>query len=173
MDRLMNALKLQSAAQDATGAEPRFATVSSIDPAAMTARVLLQPEGVLTGWLPILSPWVGDGWGFCAPPAPGDQVLVVPQEGDAASGAILAATWSAAARPPERVAVGEIWLRHRTGTSLRLSNDGTVRVVGDLHVDGEVYDRRGPLSRLRDRYNAHTHIDSHGGTTSGPTEQDG
>ena len=51
MDRLMNAMKLQSAAQDATGAQPRFAVVSSIDPKTMTARVLLQPEQVLTGWI--------------------------------------------------------------------------------------------------------------------------
>ena len=172
MDRLMNAMKLQSAAQDATGAQPRFAVVSSIDPKTMTARVLLQPEQVLTGWLPVLSPWVGDGWVLCAPPSPGDQVLIIPQEGEAASGAVLAASWSSAANPPEPVAVGEIWLRHRTGTSLRLSNDGTVRVVGDLHVEGEVHDRHGPLSRLRDRYNAHTHLDSRGGRTGGPTEQD-
>lgn len=171
MDRLMNALKLQSAAQDATGAQPRFATVSSVDPQAMAARVLLQPEAVLSGWLPVLSPWVGDGWGLCAPPAPGDQVLVIPQEGDASAGCILAASWSSSAKPPG-TPVGELWLRHRTGTSLRLANDGTVRIKGDLHVDGDVHDRVGPLSRLRDRYNAHTHIDSRGGRTTGPTETD-
>ena len=90
MDRLMNAMKLQSAAQQASSAQPRFAIVSSVDPKAMAARVLLQPEQVLTGWLPVLSPWVGDGWGLCAPPAPGDQVLIIPQEGEAASGAVLA-----------------------------------------------------------------------------------
>ncbi len=172
MDRLMNAMKLQSAAQQASSAQPRFAIVSSVDSETMVARVLLQPEQVLTGWLPILSPWVGDGWGLCAPPAPGDQVLIIPQEGEAASGAVLAMSWSSAARPPERVAVGELWLRHRTGTSIRLSNDGTVRVVGDLHVEGEVHDRHGPLSRLRNRYNAHTHLDSRGGRTSTPAEQD-
>lgn len=171
MDRLMNALKLQSAAQDATVAQPRFATVSSVDPKVMAARVLLQPEAVLSGWLPVLSPWVGDGWGLCAPPAPGDQVLVIPQEGDASAGAILAASWSSSAKPPD-TPVGELWLRHRTGTSLRLANDGTVRIKGDLHVDGDVHDRIGPLSRLRDRYNDHTHIDSRGGRTTGPIQAD-
>ena len=67
MDQLLNALKAQSAAQDATAGQPRFGVVSSVDPATGTARVQLQPEGVLTGWLPVLSPWVGAGWGIEPP----------------------------------------------------------------------------------------------------------
>ena len=48
---------------------PRFGTVSSVDPGTATARVTLQPEGVLSGWLPLLTPWgrkrMGD---WCARP---------------------------------------------------------------------------------------------------------
>lgn len=171
MDRLLNALKLQSAAQDAAQGQPRFGVVASVDPKAGTARVTLQPEGVLTGWLPVLSPWVGAGWGLSCPPSPGDQVLVLPQEGDAEHGAVLARSWSAEAPPPE-TPVGELWLTHRSGTTLRLCNDGTVRIKGDLFVEGDVHDRVGPLSRLRDRYNAHTHPDSRGGRTGRPDVQD-
>ena len=156
MDRLMNALKGQSAAQDQSTGAPRFGLVTSVDPATATARVTLQPEGVLTGWLPILTPWAGNGWGLVCPPSPGDQVLVIPQEGDAEHGLILAASWSDKTAPPPAPS-GEFWLLHRSGSFLKLQNDGTIQVKGDLHVSGDVYDSHGPLRALRNHYNAHTH----------------
>ena len=63
MDRFLNTLKAHAAALDRAQGQSRFAIVSSVDPSAYAARVLLQPEAVLSGWLPILSPWVGSGWG--------------------------------------------------------------------------------------------------------------
>lgn len=156
MDSLLNALKAQSAAQDQAGGAPRFGIVSSVNTANATARVTLQPEGVLTGWLPLLSPWAGNGWGLVCPPSPGDQVLVLPQEGDAEHGLVAAVSWSAQTTPPAAPA-GEFWLVHRSGSFLKLQNDGTIQVNGDLHVRGDVYDTHGPLSALRDHYNAHIH----------------
>jgi hypothetical protein len=47
-----------------------------------------------------------------------------------------------------------------------------VSVRGDLHVDGDVFDRVGSLDRLRSRYNAHRHRDSRGGVTSAAEPQD-
>ncbi len=166
MDRFLNAMKGQAQALDRTQGQARFALVTSVDPQRYAARVRLQPEGVLTGWLPILTQWVGAGWGMVCPPRPGDQVLVIAQEGDAENGVIVGASFSDAARAPV-AAPGELWLVHGSGSFLKLSNDGTVRVGGDLHVDGDVYDRVGPLSRLRVRYNAHTHTGL-GATTSLP-----
>src|SRR4051794_35105765 len=88
MDRLLNAMKQQSSSLDQGQGQPRFGIVSSFDPAAYTVRVLLQPENVLSGWLPVLSQWVGAGWGLVAPPSPGDQVIVLTQEGDAEHGLV-------------------------------------------------------------------------------------
>lgn len=171
MERLLNAIKAHAAAQDASSGQPRFGSVTSVDPAAGTARVRLQPDGVLTGWLPVLSPWVGAGWGMSCPPSPGDQVLVVPQEGDAEHGAVVARAWSAGAAVPA-TPVGELWLTHRSGSFVRLLNDGTVAVKGDLHVDGEVFDRHGSLDRLRQHYNQHRHGDPQGGQTAVTGAQD-
>jgi hypothetical protein len=50
-----------------------------------------------------------------------------------------------------------LWLVHASGTALKLLNDGTVRITGDLHVSGNVYDHHGSLDGLRGHYNAHTH----------------
>ena len=167
MDRLLNALKAQSGAQDSAAGQPRFGVVTSVDPQAGTERVQLQPEGVLTGWLPVLSPWVGAGWGMSCPPTPGDQVLVLPQEGDAEHGIIVARSWSKGAAAPA-TPVGELWLTHRSGSFIRLLNDGTIGMKGDLHVDGDVFDRHGSLAQLREHYNRHKHSDPQGGTTSVP-----
>lgn len=171
MDRLLNAFKAHSGAQDAAVGQPRFAKVTSVDPKLGTVRVQLQPEGVLTGWLPVLSQWVGTGWGLSCPPSPGDQVLVIPQEGDAENGIVVGRAWSQDASVPE-TPVGELWLTHKSGSYLRLLNDGTVSVKGDLHVSGNIYDQHGSLDQLRGHYNQHKHSVPQGGTTSTPSPQD-
>lgn len=164
MERFLNALKAQSAAMDRMQGHARFGVVTSFDPGRYAARVRLMPEDVLSGWLPVLTQWVGAGWGMAAPLAAGDQVFVLAQEGDAEHGVIVGAAFSAARLPPG-AAAGELVLRHASGASLRLANDGTVRMTGDLHVDGEVFDRHGSLDRLRQHYDLHRHSGSSGTTT--------
>lgn len=166
MERFLNALKAQAGALDQSAGQPRFGIVTSVDPSSATARVTLQPEGVLTGWLPLLSAWVGAGWGMSCPPSPGDQVLVLPQEGNAEHGIIVGRAFSDTQRPPPAPS-GELWLVHRSGSSVKLTNDGAVHIDADLHVNGDIFDRRGSLDRLRQHYDGHTH---NGG--SGPVPQD-
>ncbi|MDR3532814.1 MAG: phage baseplate assembly protein V [Rhodopila sp.] len=156
---------------DQSTGQIKFGTVTSVNFQTATARVLIQPDGVLSGWLPVLSQWVGDGWGMVCPPNPGDQVLLVPQEGDVEQGIIIGRSFSNKQRPPV-VPGGEFWLVHETGSSLKLCNDGTIRVNGDLHVDGEVYDRGGPLSGLRTHYNSHIHAVPPNATTGMPSPLD-
>lgn len=165
MERLFNIIKQHAGALDQGGSQPRFATVTSVNASAATVRVTLQPEGVLTGWLPVLSSWIGAGWGMYAPPSPGDQVLVLAQEGEAEHGVIIGGAFSSTQTPPA-TPVGELWLVHCSGSFIKLQNDGTIQMHGDLHVGGDIYDRQGSLSRLRGHYNAHTHSDSRGGSTT-------
>jgi len=171
MERLLNIIKAHAEALDCGGGQPRFGVVASVDTNSACARVTLQPEGVLSGWLPVLSPWVGAGWGLSCPPSPGDQVMVLAQEGNAEHGVIIGAAFSTTQLPPA-TPVGEFWLVHGSGSFIKLQNDGTIRMSGDLHVSGDVYDSHGSLSRLRGHYDGHTHIDANGGTTSVSSEQD-
>jgi uncharacterized protein involved in type VI secretion and phage assembly len=171
MERFLNIIKQHAGALDQGVSQPRFGTVTSVDPATATAKITLQPEGVLTGWLPVLSPWIGAGWGLYCPPSPGDQVLVVAQEGDAEHGLIIGRAFSNTQAPPA-ASVGEFWLMHKSGSFIKLQNDGTIQMQGDLHVAGDVYDRQGSLSGLRRHYDSHTHVDSRGGTTSTTSQTD-
>lgn len=156
IDRLSNAIKSHAANLDLSNGQIRFGTITSVNFNNSTARVTIQPDGVLSGWLPVLSQWVGNGWGMVCPPSPGDQVLLVPQEGDIEHGIIIGRSFSNKQQPPA-APIGEFWLVHQTGSFLKLCNDGTIRVNGDVHVNGNVYDQHGSMADLRSHYNSHTH----------------
>ncbi len=163
MDGFLNLLKGHASQLDQGWAQPRLGVVSSVDPATFTARVTVQPEGVLSGWLPIAAPWVGAGWGMACPPSPGDQVLLLWQEGDAEHGIVVCRLWSNTAATPG-APVGELWLVHKTGSFLKLHNDGSIESQaqtwthhGDLRVTGNVFDSYNSLADLRQHYNEHVH----------------
>jgi phage baseplate assembly protein V len=174
MDRLINAMKAHAGGLDLGQGQPRFGTISSFDANSYAARVLLQPEGVLSGWLPVLTPWVGAGWGLACPPTVGEQVLVLSQEGHAEAGVIIGGAYSEQMRPPaiggSAVPSGEAVLFHASGAYLRLANDGgfvisaasgsQVTILGDLVVTGNVSDQNGQhgaLADLRTAYDQHWH----------------
>ncbi len=163
MDSFLNLIKGDTSRMDQAWGQPRLAIVSSVDPATFTVRVLIQPEGVLSGWLPVLSMWIGNGWGLACPPSPGDQVLLICQEGDAEQGIVAGRLWSSVATAPA-APVGEFWIVHRTGSFIKLQNDGSIASSapswthqGDLHVNGNIYDSYGALATLRSDYNEHVH----------------
>jgi len=184
VDRFINAVKGHAAAMDQASGRPRFGVVTSVDPSTYTARVAVQPEGVISGWLPILSPWIGAGWGLSCPPSPGDQVLLVWQEDDAEHGVIVGRAFSNTAQPPPAPA-GELWLVHQSGSFLKLHNDGSIEgqaqnwklagnvtVTGTISATGDISDAHGSLQGLRARYDQHTHADPQGGRTDLPSPQD-
>lgn len=171
MEAIFEALQARAERSRDGAAQPRIGIVTSYDYHTATARVLLQPEGVLTGWLPVLTPWAGSGWGMTCPIGPGDQVLIIFQEGDVGHGIILGCLYSNTARPPG-IGQEEFVLKHRSGSSIRLLNSGTIMIEGDLRVSGDIYDTHGSLSKLRNDYNIHIHRVSNGTITSTPIPVD-
>ena len=170
-ERLANTIKSHAAGLDQSTGQVKFGTVASVNSQTATARVLIQPDGVLSGWLPVLSQWVGSGWGMVCPLSPGDQVVLAPQEGDMEQGIIIGRSFSDKQRPPA-VPAGEFWLVHKSGSFLKLCGDGTIQVSGDLHVHGNIYDQYGSLSALRGHYNSHLHPVSSAELTSTPSPLD-
>ena len=124
--------------QDAGTGQPRMALVTSYDSTTGTAKVQLQPEGIQTGWLPVLSQGIGAGWGIVAALAVGDQVFVIPQEGDAEHGVIVGRVWSDQQQPPA-IADGEVIIQHVSGSFIKMQADGTIQMTGDLYVTGAIY----------------------------------
>jgi uncharacterized protein involved in type VI secretion and phage assembly len=168
IEHLSNAIKTQFSGMNRSTGEAKFATVSSVNFQTGNVRVILQPDGVLSGWLPVLSPWVGNGWGMACPPAAGDQVLLIAHEGDVEQGVVVGRAYSQQ-QPPPPAPEGEIWFVHKSGSFLKLCSDGTIQIAGDLKVNGEICDAHGSMAGLRGHYDSHTHLDSRGVTTSTPS----
>ena len=114
---------------------PRHATVSSYNPNTYAVKVLIQPEGVESNWMPLGSIGVGNGWGVVVGPQLGDQVMVAFPEGDFSGGVVVARLYSSE-NPPPVVASGEIAIQHSSGSILRFNADGSVSLntPGNLNV---------------------------------------
>lgn len=143
--RLANALRMQAGSMDAQLGQARWGTIQSVDPTRYVAKVLIQPEDVLSGWLPIISPWVGSAFGSVSPPSPGQQVCILADNGDHNHGIIIGGSWSAASNTPQPaktpggaaapVAAGEAALVSKAGSYVLLNNDGSVLAVsGQMSV---------------------------------------
>lgn len=192
MHDLLNLIKGQADQQTGQLGVPRIGVVTSVDPTKALVRVTREPDhstskaeggpDVLTGWLPVVMPALGPSWGIVSLPAPGQQVLVLPDSGQAEHGVVVGSLFSTKSVPPNvpsapggggsNAQPGEALLVSQAGAVLRLCADGTiymqaaqVNVAGDLHVMGDVYDRHGSLDRLRQNYTGHDHAKSVGSTT--------
>lgn len=144
MKTLMNAFKAVAQQATQSRAATRHGIVTSYDPKTYAVKVTLQPEGVLTGWIPLKSAWVGNGWGLFCPPSIGDAVEIDFQEDDGGNGSAGWRFYNEVERPLPCPS-GEFWLVHQKGAQLKFRNDGSVelkavkdlnvKVKGDLHLD--------------------------------------
>ena len=155
---------------------PRFGIVESVDTATYAAKVTLQPDGELTGWLPIMAMAIGSGWGIAFPPNTGDQVLVVPHEGDADSLVIVGFVYSQQQVPPN-AAAGEFWLVHKTGSYFKMTNDGNIQSqapiwthTGAFHATGEVIRGWGTADQVTLGGHTHDQPNDSAGDGEAPTD---
>jgi len=135
MRHLLNAQRAAAQQAGQGRAATRHGTVSSYDPGAYAVKVLLQPDNALTGWIPLKSAWVGNGWGLFCPPSIGDAVEVDFQEDDGGAGSVGLRFFNNADRPLPCPS-GEFWLVHGSGSLLKFLNDGSVELhaAADLNV---------------------------------------
>jgi hypothetical protein len=144
MKQLLNQMRMQAAMAAAEHAQSKVGLVSGYDATNYSVKVTLQPEGIETGWIPLLSPWVGNGWGMFCSPTVGDMVEVQFEQGGAEAAVACLRFFNDEDRPLA-VPSGEFWLVHKRGTFVKLLNDGTIRSnasawdhTGDHNVDGSL-----------------------------------
>jgi phage baseplate assembly protein V len=152
-------------------------------------------DGVTRSGIEVASPW-----GIASnAPLDGATVLLLAVGGDV--GDLMALPVSNPARRFGGMAQGESVLYGADGSRIAVRTGGTIQIlaateleitvpgvtitatagvtitanvaiIGDLDVSGDISDGHGKLSGLRAHYDAHDHVDSRGGTTSGPTPTD-
>lgn len=133
MNRIINHMKLHASLANQQ-VNPTVGFVSSYDPDNYCCKITLYPQDdvtgsdpVISGWLPVGSAWVGNGWGLFCPPSIGDLVEVDYQDGDFDSGHVDWRFYNDINRPV-RADSGVFYLIHKTGTSLKFENDGSVQL---------------------------------------------
>lgn len=134
LHQLLNTMRQQADMAGGARAMVRHGIVSGYDPGSYCAKVRVMPEDRETGWLPIVSPWIGNGWGLFAPPSIGDAVEVQFQEDDAEAGYVCQRFFNDSDRPLS-VQSGEFWLVHKSGAFFKLTNDGKALINGQVEID--------------------------------------
>lgn len=134
LQQLLNTMRQQADLAGGARAMVRHGIVSGYDPANYSAKVRVMPEDRETGWLPLVSPWIGNNWGMFAPPSIGDAVEVQFQEDDAEAGYVCQRFFNDSDRPLS-VQSGEFWLVHKTGAFFKLTNDGKALINGQVEID--------------------------------------
>lgn len=140
MDRLINNMKLQAAGVAAEKQPWTIGTVSSYDGKSM-AKVKLQPEGTVTGWLPISTLMVGAGFGIGIGPTVGASCLVHFPGGDREAG-VIGGFFFTDVETPLEVAEGEMKIKTKSGSTISLLQNGSI-ALGDKDGGTAVIDGSG------------------------------
>lgn len=187
--RAANHMRLQAALAAGKVGKPKAGLVTDYDPDAHAVKVLLQPEGIETGWLTIETAMAGPGYGVFCGAVNGAQAMVSFLEGDREVGWCTGFVPSDVDVPP-RVLAGEIFVIAKPGQFAKFLADGTIMLkatagilsegpwkhTGTFHAtqnitseadvtDHTAADSSGGVSMKthRDDYNSH----KHGGVTTG------
>lgn len=173
----------------------RQGIITAYDPDSYAVKVQLQPTGEETGWIPLSTPWAGNGWGFAAGPMIGAVAEVGFDSGLRGVGMAEGQFYNDADRCPGPPS-GEFWLVHQSGSLLKFFNSGEVLLSakekliynapahhftgGDVHIDEnltvakDISDhsgRYGPVHRIRTVYGGHTHLEKGKGNFTSSPEQ--
>lgn len=139
MDALLNLIRREVVRVMARYAHPVVGIITSYDPTTHSVKVRYQPEGTLSGWIPLNAAGVGAGFGVFVGPHVGHAVSIGFQEGDRESPFVIG-RFATDVEIPVSVAEGEIVAKHESGSSLSLLKDGSV-ILSDktgtaVQIDG-------------------------------------
>ncbi len=140
---------------DAARGGIRYGTVQSYDPTTYTVKVMIQPDGVMTGWVPLPAVGVGAN-AVVAGPNIGDQVIIGAMEGQGEQYVVLSRIFDSVGYPPTSVGTGkpvqsgEVGIFSPGGAYLQFSGGmiyascttlaltGTLAVTGKITATGDV-----------------------------------
>lgn len=127
ISQVANAMRLQALRSAGHKITSRYGIVTGYDPNKYSAKALIQPENIQSGFLQVATPWSGNGWGFFAPPVVGSQVVVCFVDGDLSAGFILCSFFNSTTQSLA-VPSGEFWAVHKRGAFFKLTNDGKLTI---------------------------------------------
>jgi phage baseplate assembly protein gpV len=161
----------------------KYGNITAYNPNNYTVKVMLQPEGIETGFVPLATIWVGNNFGAVFGPNIGDAVKLDFIDGSVQATVVSGRFYNVTALPPQ-VQSGQAALVDSKGSFIRLNNDGTITMSapdgitlttptltqnGDLQVNGKVT-ASGDVTGNGISLDKHVHggVQSGGSTTATP-----
>lgn len=138
--RIANQMRMQALLAAGKLGAPKHGLVTSYDPTNYRVKVMIQPEAIETGWLPITLLMAGQGFGAYFGPSQNDQATLLFQEGDREVGFCIGfLSDDDDPPPPNGVQSGEIHLLAKThGAQVTLLQDGSLNLsTGATGGDGD------------------------------------
>lgn len=164
-EKFLNLMRIQASLVSNGRASSALGTVIAFDQNNYYVNCELYPadptdsnsQSIQTGWIPLGSPWVGNGWGFFAPPNIGDIVLIEYQEGSFQNA--VASVRFYQLDQNLSVPSGECWLVHSSGSFIKMKNDGSILINSTSIQLGNLNASLGALLNglAQTVYNGHTH----------------
>lgn len=196
MRALLNIIAATARQSMAGESTTRQGLITAYDPNSYAVKVQLQPTGEETGWIPLSTPWVGNGWGMAAGPMIGAVVETEFDSGLTGAGMAAGQFFNDEDRCPGPPS-GEFWLLHKSGSLMKFLNSGEVLlssagkitydapthhfIGGDVLIDGnltvkkDMFDKEGQygsVHRIRTVYGGHTHLENgQGSFTNAPLQK--
>jgi hypothetical protein len=134
---LINQMKQIANAERAERISAKYGRISAYNPEEYVAKVILYPEEVETGWLPIGIIWGGPEWGIYCGPHINMPCKVSFPEDDINNGIIEFVVNLGEFRPVSEVASGEFLIQHSSGSLITFKNDGSVEIKGSpVKIEG-------------------------------------
>jgi phage baseplate assembly protein V len=137
MQNLLNSMRFQAGIGQNLIAQVRIGIINAYNKDNGTIKATVQPvesdesgEGQ-TGWIPLATSFIGQ----VGAPLPGEQVIIIFQEGSLNNGLAIGRIYSSEDIPPA-VPSGEWWLTHPSGSFIKLKNNGDIDIecAGNLNV---------------------------------------
>ncbi|HFK5702777.1 TPA: phage baseplate assembly protein V [Enterobacter roggenkampii] len=141
MNQLNNLIAMRAQQAFAGFSGTRQGVITAYDPKEYAIKASLQPTGEETGWIPLGTPWAGNGWGFAAGPMIGAEVQIDFDSGTIGVGMAGGQFYNNEDRSPGPPS-GELWIVHQSGSMLKFLNSGAVVIqdkagtVFSLNGDG-------------------------------------
>lgn len=134
VDQIVDVIRREVAMQIAQRQVKGTLVCTSYDPDKHAIKGMLMPHRVETGWIPIGSHHIGNGFGMLVGPKPGsaekldgDQFDIVFDQGDPNTPIAALRLFSAKDKPP-RVESGEMLLRHESGNSFLFDKNKEITI---------------------------------------------
>lgn len=168
-------------------AQDQMGIVESYDPSSAAVKVLIQPDGVLSGWIP-LGVGAAGGTTFNIVPNIGDQVMIHNVQGDGENYVVSHSVHSNTDVPPNATATGQpaqagdFHMKNSAGAevyipagsnTIHLSGavmiQGNVSIIGNLTVTGTITAGSGGADSVTLQAHTHKGVQTGSGTSAGPT----